>query len=556
MQLGEVLRLLKQEGFTPKRARGRVRMFDGIFKLSAGSIGVRLEIEDWDFLKYPMIRLVERPGFLPALTPHVGAHGDLCYFQQDSVVLDRFNPAGSILGCLRQAQQVLERMTTSSVHREQDLQDEFLAYWLLGQQRVWPVVLGSVDPGSDSASYFVLGPEGDRKVMICSGREEAARFARALNVEPPRGGAVQCWLIRSESYPAAPAKLPETVHELFDYLKLWDRAVYNKVQQVLERRREYLNYSFITFAVNSPAGWLGFGFDLHPTTRQGYRRKPQLYKQYLHGKGGEQKVFRLAITDVSPAFLHSRNLSFPDLRGKRITVIGCGAIGGYLAQALARLGAGSGAGGKLKLIDPGFLESENLGRHCLGVSSLFQPKANAVAQELRRHFPEINVEPVVREVETSADLFLADLVIDATGNESVSESLNAFHRASRRVPPPFLYVWIRGNGECVQALWVDSKKSGCYRCLRLPPGSRYLDERFPALKHKPKRGFAGCHAFTPYAVSAPLSAAALATDLVIDWIKGDVSPRFRTRNIERADLVRIKNQDISPISGCPACSTP
>jgi hypothetical protein len=324
-------------------------VFDGTLKLTVGSVVVRLEVEDWDFLKYPVIRLLERPAFLPELTPHVGPQGDLCYFQQDTVVLDRFNPAGSILSCIRQAQHVLERMATSPVQRAQDLQDEFLAYWLLGQQRIWPVVLGLVDGDSESASYFVLGPEGDRKVMICSSREEAARFARALNVEPPKGGAIQCWLIRSEVYPAAPTRLPETVQELFAYLKLWDRAVYNRVQQILERRREYLKYSFVTFAVNSPAGWLGFGFDLHATKRQGYQRKPQLYKQYLHGKGGDHKILRLAITDVSPAFLHSRNLSFPDLRGKRITIIGSGAIGGFLAQALARLGAGSGAGGKLKL---------------------------------------------------------------------------------------------------------------------------------------------------------------------------------------------------------------
>ncbi|HZR37932.1 MAG TPA: E2/UBC family protein [Nevskia sp.] len=288
-QLGEVLRVLKQEGFVAKRARGHGRVFDGAFKLSVGSVGVRLEVEDWDFLMYPMIRLLERPAFLPALTPHVGAQGDLCYFQQDSVVLDRFNPAGSILSCLRQAQQVLERMATNPVQRAQDLQDEFLAYWLLGQRRIWPVVLGSVEPDSESASYFVLGPEGARKVMICSSREEAARFARALNVEPPKGGAVQCWLIRSELYPAAPVKLPETVQELFAYLKSWDRAVYNKVQQVLERRQEYLKYSFITFAVNSPAGWLGFGFDLHPTTRQGYRRKPHCP---LESKRSACRLFR------------------------------------------------------------------------------------------------------------------------------------------------------------------------------------------------------------------------------------------------------------------------
>ena len=554
-QLGEVLRLLTHEGFTPKRARGRRRAFEGAFKLSKGAVTVRLEIVDWDFLEYPSVRLLKRPDFFPLLTPHVSADGDLCYFLPDSVVLDRFNPAASILLCLRQAQDVLEEICVNPIQRAQDIQDEFLAYWILGQSDVWPVVMGTVAVDDEWASYFVLGSEDNRTAMISRTRDEVSRFAHCLGLSQPRGGAVKCWLIRSSLYPAAPLKLPETVHELLDYLKAWDKTVYNRVQQILERCGEYLDYSFVTFAVRTPAGWLGFGFDLHRQMRLGYRRNPNLYKQYLHNKGGSQRIFRLAVIDVSPAFLHSRNLIFPDLRGKHITLIGCGAIGGYLAQALARLGAGSGSGAQLSLIDCGSLESENIGRHCLGMNSLFQPKARALAEQLRQHFPEINVKPVIAEVQTTPSLFAADLVIDATGNEAVSEMLNAYHRSARKAVPPFLYTWIRGNGECVQALWVDSKKFGCYRCLRLPRGSQYRQERFPVLKHEPKVGFVGCHSFTPYAVSAPLQAASLATDMIIDWTKGNPSPRFRTRAIEGADLIRIKNQDVAPIDECPACST-
>jgi molybdopterin/thiamine biosynthesis adenylyltransferase len=315
---------------------------------------------------------------------------------------------------------------------------------------------------------------------------------------------------------------------------------------------DYLRFKFVTFAIKTPIGWLGFGFNLVDIEREVYKNKPKTYRNYLHNKGGEQLLFRLSIQEIGSQFVHSRNLTFQDLKNKRIAVVGCGAIGSFVAQSLIRLGAGTGSLGLLKLIDPEILNAENIGRHVLGYPSLMRKKSTALAEELLRLFPHSKVEAIASSVADHNALFAAELIIDATGEESVSELLNGV-RIQRSSRVPILYVWVRGNGEAVQALWTDSNGYGCYRCLLLPDATHHRKERFRLLKSEPVRRMIGCHAATPYAVSAPMHAAALATDMVCGWIQGNPSPRFRTRSVETANHFVVKNQDISKMNGCPAC---
>lgn len=74
------------------------------------------------------------------------------------------------------------------------------------------------------------------------------------------------------------------------------------------------------------------------------------------------------------------------------------------------------------------------------------------------------------------------------------------------------------------------------------------------LKEQPKRKHLGCNGFTPYAVSAPMAAAALCMEALVDWLQsGRASPRFRTSATANANVYGVKNQDVSRLAACPAC---
>lgn len=514
---------------------------------------VTLMIADWDFLSYPSIHLKERPTFLPALMPHIDAYDGLCYFSPGAVTLDRYDPATAISQCLEQATALLDRIAAEPNYRRDDIHDEFSIHWLLGQKSLpFEVLLAQVENDAESATYFFMNVAGLRRAVIASDRDEASRLAAAFGDAESVKEVGKCWLFKTAVRPFVPEKMPQTVKELFVWLKQWDRTLSTAIQRVLERPA-YLKAKFVSFAVRSPVGWLAFGFDLEQLKRLGYSKNPEMYRQFLHRAGGDQRVLRLAIQEVSGHFVHNRNLSFRDLYNKRVTVIGSGAIGSFVAQSMVRLGAGTGSIGALKLIDPDLVGPENLGRHLLGYPALLRPKAEALKEELTRQFPHSKIEAVVKSAFDDPALFGAELIIDATGEEAVSEYVNGLS-LSRNSRVPILHVWIRGNGEAVQALWNEKNGDACYRCLLVPDAKQHRKERHPLLKKDPERRTMGCRAFTPYAVSAPMQAAALVTDMVCAWLQGDPSPTFRTRSVETADVFTLKNQNLSKIKGCPACN--
>ncbi|WP_431259402.1 ThiF family adenylyltransferase [Roseateles chitinivorans] len=551
--LGDSLRYLRGRGFEPLAARRPARAFAGLLQCAKGPVPVRLTISDWDFLEYPQISLDQPPAFLPPLLPHVDAHGDLCYFAPGSVTLDRYDPVAALAQCLDQATTVLSKIATDASYRHDDIQTEFAAHWELGQRNEpWKVFLGTIDAKASDAHYFKLRDptQMQTRVLVCSHPPEAQRLAAAWGwtLIP---SADRCWLLKTDKPPLVPQQMPTTVKALFQWLRSWDRQLATTLQNVLGEP-QYLKQKFITFAIDTPVGWIGLGFDLDQMKRLGYQRAPKLFRNFLHNAGGGKALFRMRLRQIGGDFVHNRNLTYRDLSGKRVTVVGCGAIGSFAASALVRLGAGSGKKGCLRLIDPDELNPENLGRHTLGYPALLQHKATALRDELRRQFPHSEIVSDARSAFDANQLFAADLIVDATGEESVSELINGL-RLERALSLPVLHVWIRGNGEAVQALWAEGNEHACYRCLVVPDLKIHRRERIPLLKTIPERRMDGCRSYTPYAVSAPMHAAALAADMICDWLQGDPAPRFRTRARENADVFGAKNQDLTPIKGCPAC---
>jgi len=286
-KLGESLRALKARGFAPIAARSPARSFKGELVCKRGKVNARLTISDWDFLNYPHIQILERQAFLPELMPHVDVAGNLCYFAPGSVTLDRYDPATAILQCLDQATAILDRICLDSSYRVADIQNEFPAHWEYGQ--LLPprqVLLGEIKRSATTANYFILETGDKKRALISNSPDEATRLANALGAKL-KSSHFQCWILRTRTLPAVPQEMPTTIKALFDWIKIWDQALYTRIQNILGQR-DYLKQSYLPFAIETPVGWLGFGFDLDRMRRETYRRDPKKYRQYLHTKGGSQ----------------------------------------------------------------------------------------------------------------------------------------------------------------------------------------------------------------------------------------------------------------------------
>jgi hypothetical protein len=138
--------------------------------------------------------------------------------------------------------------------------------------------------------------------------------------------------------------------------------------------------------------------------------------------------------NMAPARMLARGSLSEIIRGKRICLIGCGAIGSLVAEHLARGGAYA-----LSLIDDDVLEFENLVRHPLAPMDVGKYKAKALAERLIGLFPNATIAGFSAKVPDShlgpehdglrEQLKLADVIIDCTADETALRWVSRFGRA-------------------------------------------------------------------------------------------------------------------------------
>lgn len=117
------------------------------------------------------------------------------------------------------------------------------------------------------------------------------------------------------------------------------------------------------------------------------------------------------------------------LHDTTISIAGCGCIGGFSAELLARMGVG-----KLVLADPDVFDVSNINRQCAATHlTIGQRKAEALKAHLLTINPDMQITCYNEGVnENNVSLFVegADYVIDAIDYFAFPEAV-ALHRAAR-----------------------------------------------------------------------------------------------------------------------------
>ena len=154
----------------------------------------------------------------------------------------------------------------------------------------------------------------------------------------------------------------------------------------------------------------------------------------------------------------------------RALICGCGALGTVLAETLTRAGVGF-----LRIVDRDFVELNNLQRQVLfdeqdALSVI--PKAVAATEKLRRINSEIEIEPLVADVDQTNIISLCrdvGVILDGTDNFETRFLIND---AAIKLNIPWVY------GGCLgaegQTLTILPGETPCLRCLMQdapPPGT-------------------------------------------------------------------------------------
>lgn len=152
----------------------------------------------------------------------------------------------------------------------------------------------------------------------------------------------------------------------------------------------------------------------------------------------------------------------------RVLVVGCGALGGALAQSMVRSGIGL-----VRIVDRDVVEESNLPRQVLfDPADLGQPKALVAARTLQRVGGPTRIEPHVRHLDAELLRELGagvDLILDGTDNLATRYLINDFAVECGR---PWIYGGVVGSSGVVFP--IVPPHGACLRCLfpePPPPGA-------------------------------------------------------------------------------------
>ncbi|HEY4307830.1 MAG TPA: ThiF family adenylyltransferase [Pirellulales bacterium] len=153
------------------------------------------------------------------------------------------------------------------------------------------------------------------------------------------------------------------------------------------------------------------------------------------------------------------------LLSSRALVCGCGALGSVIANTLVRAGVGN-----VRLVDRDFLELNNLQRQVLFDEDDLRaelPKAIAAANKLRRINSQVEIEPLVVDVDYQNIESLCagiDCIVDGTDNFETRFLIND---AAVKLGIPWVY------GGCLgaegQTMTILPGETPCFRCVMSEP---------------------------------------------------------------------------------------
>ena len=161
------------------------------------------------------------------------------------------------------------------------------------------------------------------------------------------------------------------------------------------------------------------------------------------------------------------------LRKKTVAVIGCGGLGGYIIEQLARLGIGA-----IRIVDGDVFEESNLNRQLFSdVTVLGKPKTEVSRARIAAVNPEIQVQSLYGYLdEENAEAFLdgCDAVVGALDNIYTRRVLE---KNCEKLGIPYIYGAIHG--------WVAQAAVDM-------PGQRLIEKMYPegaAFKDKSSLSF-------------------------------------------------------------------
>jgi len=518
--------------------------------------GVRIDDEDvavWLVLdeSFPLSlpRVFLRDPYEFGVIPHVDYRGFVCFAQEEGLVADQDRPRDIIKEALERTVEVLRRGRRRDNLGE--FADEFEAYWtqitepmplrvrsyFAPQQTTQEIALLTEKIGEHERLHFSVGMEdltrfwNDRTPeRITLHKAIALPLEPGSVVLPPRHDG-PFWDIGT-ARAAIMANLSESNRRRFEKLAKKAHAVKEVVVVALPRAQGGETLFGLQFT--------GIG-RTHP----------------LLPMGTAQGITPIAVERRDQQYLVARGGGLRHLLGKRVLLVGGGAVGGHLAFELARAGVQ-----QTTIVDSDRLTSDNGFRHVLGRDRWGQLKVDALKAEIERHLPYVVIEPIGRSIQAVlADETLTlqryDAIGVATGRPAVDLWINRQLQVDK-YQGICVFTWLEPLGIGGHAVRVRARScGGCLECLYSSPDDTRNAVEFRGAFAAPGQSFgralSGCATlFTPYGSVDAVSTAALAVRLLVEGLASPEAASTFASWKGSAETFLAEGYRLSPRFGAPA----
>ncbi|HMO84430.1 MAG TPA: ThiF family adenylyltransferase [Lacipirellulaceae bacterium] len=487
------------------------RAWEIALEINGATVAAEIRLPEKFPSSLPEIRVKPVSNFRFVI-PHVNGNGSLC-LTTNAATTPVGAPEAAIDFVVARARAILESPV------EGDFDAEFFSYWQTALEDVLVLTPDAEIPKqafcfSDSA-HKILAADETRLRAWCNraGKNEAA--IRSI-------GRVERIDLSARLSPSA---FPRTVGDLLALIE----PISGQHAEAIHEHLSWGNGSFlvtlrmpiVTGHIDAAVSFTAHAAGKSKDVTRGFRRGQvpwDVVKARASAQTVDVPVYRHAVQSVHAQHIRTRGGNGVDFSTKRVAVVGCGSLGGYVAHMLARMGVGS-----LLLVDNDTLSWDNAGRHVLGGLQVGKKKAEALRVLLQMESPHLEIEKLDFDLQqivstSPSRLQSVDLIVSTIGAWSVDYDLNYWARRATGAPP-VIFAWIEPHGIAGHAMLVHPIEGGCLACGCNQWGEFKLSVTDPeATTQIQGRGCSGF--FQPYGVAEMMPTAAMTVRLVADVLIG------------------------------------
>lgn len=503
---------------------GQIELLDG------RTVNMRIIFPSSFPLKIPVFYVeTERLEFL-----HTDSSGKMCLFEENSLLLNQDDSLEILLECFDKAYEILN-ISRYSAKYQQEIRREFGAYWGAISKRH---IYSCIDTETIGYSECIILGAGNKCVLTESENDGKYLLYNYFDVSKAKECfSKKCLLIRLRENASLPkirgVRWRDVRNYIFSNASSSQKRRFKNFCNIVLRKDSKL----IFLILPSSDGDILFGYEICVNNKR--------YTKFENCVNTQ--INPIYITRLDKKFLLKRAGADSVIHDKRILLMGCGSVGGFIADNLCAAGIEN-----LDLLDYDDFMPENVHRHFLGIDSALKGDKSNKADLLKEKLEEKYLHTAIDSLgykDRTAEAFITDtakleqydLIVSALGEPTLNLEIDKIlHRKTKRIP--FIVCFNEPYGIGGHVIVSNLTNESCLRCLYTDVTSSELVEfrgSFVKSNQSFKKNISGCgSAFVPYSRLDSQQTAIIATRTIIDVLDGRISHNVVNSWVGEDDLLK------------------